>query len=38
MIAVIAVGFLVVIGWVVARILDRRSDVLHYVNRENHEP
>lgn len=37
-IAVFFVFILVVIGWIIAKILDRRSDVLHYVNRENHEP
>jgi hypothetical protein len=37
-IAVIVMGFLTAVGWVVAKVLDRRSDVFHYVNRENHEP
>lgn len=35
-VAVIVTGFLVVIGWIVAKVLDHRSDVLHYVDRENH--
>ncbi len=36
-IAIVVVGGLVAIGWIIARVLDRRSDVFHYVNRENHE-
>ncbi|WP_424630299.1 hypothetical protein [Bradyrhizobium sp. SYSU BS000235] len=38
LVAVIVVGFLVAVGWVIATALDRRSDVLHYVDRENNEP
>jgi hypothetical protein len=37
-IVVFVVFGLVVIGWIIAKILDRRNDVLHHVNRENHEP
>lgn len=37
-VAVIVTGFLVVIGWIIAKVLDQRSDVLHYVDREDHEP
>lgn len=37
-IAVIVVGFLVAVGWVIAKALDHRSDVLHYVDHEDHEP
>ncbi len=35
-VAVIVVGFLVALGWIIARVLDRRSDVFHYINHENH--
>jgi hypothetical protein len=37
-VAIVVIGFLVAIGWIVAKFLDRRSDVFHYVNRENNEP
>jgi hypothetical protein len=36
-IAIVVMGFLVVVGWIIAKALDRRNDVFHYVNRENHE-
>lgn len=37
LIAIVVMGFLVAVGWIIAKALDRRSDVFHYVNRENHE-
>jgi hypothetical protein len=28
----------VVIGWIIAKVLDRRNDVLHYIHRDHGEP